>query len=100
MEELRRLKEMYLRELKEYAHKDSLSASARVEIHMMTDTIKNICKIEMYEQLKEEGDFYEPGESYADGKEEVRQIMQEAMDAAQEPQMREKIRQCMEQLER
>ena len=100
----------------------------------------------MYEQIKEEGDYYEPGESYAehsyrrdargrysrdgesnrrsaygrgsyesgdsyagesgrrrsyaDGKEEVRQIMQEAMDAAQEPQMREKIRQCMEQLER
>jgi hypothetical protein len=153
MEELHRIKEMLYRELKEYAHKNELSASARVDIHMLTDTLKNIYKIGMFETLGEGDASYEPGESYADrsgrrdargrysrddgshrgggsyagdsyargsydggsydggysgrrrrsyadGKEEVHQMMREAMEAAQDPEMREKIRQCMEQLEK
>ncbi len=156
MEELYKLKEMLLRELKEYAHKNELSASARVDVHMLTDTIKNICKILMLEELSEDDSSYEPGESYAgrssrrdargrysrdggssrnggsyggsyegggssrrggsygggysergrsrasysEGEEEVRRMMHEAMDTAQNPEMREKIRKCIEEMER
>lgn len=157
MEELYKLKEMLFRELKEYAHKNELSASARVDVHMLTDTIKNICKIMMLEELSEDDASYEPGESYAErsgrrdargrysrdggssrrggsngggsyegggssrrggsyaggfaergrsrgsyaeGEEEVKQMMREAMDTAQDPEMREKIRKCLEEMER
>ena len=66
MEELHRIKEMLCRELKEYARKNELSATARVDIHMLTDTLKNIYKIEMFEELGEGDASYEPGESYAE----------------------------------
>lgn len=151
MEELRKIREMLYRSLREYTSRDEIPPSARAEVHMITDTIKNTYKIEMYEQ-SEDGDAYESGESYGgysgrhyvrghysrdggsyegqpsrrggsyegqssrrggsyegqssrrrysydEGKEEVRKMLEEAMNTAQDGNTREKIRKCMEQIE-
>lgn len=80
MKEMHKLKEMLERELKEYANKGELSAGSLEVIHKITDTIKNIDKIEMLEEESEcserrgysrrggnwqaEGEY---GDSYEDG---------------------------------
>lgn len=50
MKDWHELKEMLCRELEEYARKGKMSAGDLETIHKLTDTIKNIDKIEMLEE--------------------------------------------------
>ena len=64
MESMHRIKEMLMKELKEYESKGKLSAGDLETIHKLTDTVKNIDKIEMLES----GEGYsEDGMSYDGG---------------------------------
>lgn len=65
MAEMHKLKEMLLKELREYERKGELSAGSLDVIHKITDTIKNIDKIEMLEEYGEGDESYEGGGSYA-----------------------------------
>lgn len=62
MREYHEIKEMLCKELKEYARKGELSAGSLDVLHKLTDTIKNIDKIEMLE-----GDGYSRRGSYDGG---------------------------------
>ena len=67
MKSLYELKEMLCYELDEIVKKGELSAGSLETVHKLTDTIKNIDKIEMLEEeggYSEEGS-YEGGGSYA-----------------------------------
>lgn len=67
---MHKLKEMLYAELEEYAERGELSASALETLHKITDTIKNIDKIEMLEDeggYSQDGEGYERGGSYARG---------------------------------
>lgn len=61
---LDRIKEMLYAELEEYAERGELSAGSLDVLHKLTDTIKNIDKIEM---LEEEGGYSREGGSYEGG---------------------------------
>lgn len=61
MEDMHKLKKLLERELEEYSHRDSLETFDLDVIHKLTDTIKNICKIEMLEV----GGYSEDGYSQA-----------------------------------
>lgn len=63
MKSLEKLKDMLCEELDKIGKKGELSAGMLETVHKLTDTIKNIDKIEMYEQYEEEG-----GNSYARGR--------------------------------
>ncbi len=58
MKDMHKLKEMLCEELYEYGRKGELSAGSLDVIHKLTDTIKNIAKIEM---LEEESGYSERG---------------------------------------
>lgn len=49
MEDMRKLKDMLCRELDEFTHRDSIESYDLDTIHKLTDTIKNLDKIEMLE---------------------------------------------------
>lgn len=49
MEHLHKIKDMLVRELEEFARKDSIESYDLDMIHKLTDTIKNIDKIDMLE---------------------------------------------------
>ena len=64
------LKEMLCEELETYAKKGELSAGSLEVIHKLTDTIKNIDKIEMLEEdggYSRDGGDWEARGSYGDG---------------------------------
>ena len=63
MKSLEKLKDMLCEELDKIGKKGELSAGMLETVHKLTDTIKNIDKIEMYEQYEEDG-----GSSYARGR--------------------------------
>lgn len=66
MRGLYELKEMLCRELEEIAKKQELSAGDLETVHKLTDTIKNIDKIEMLdEEYSESGYSRNGGNSYA-----------------------------------
>lgn len=66
---MHKIKEMLMKELKEYEKKEKLSAGDLETIHKLTDTVKNIDKIEMLEG----GEGYsEDGMSYDGGSWEAR----------------------------
>ena len=68
MEYMHKIKKMLCKELEEYGDKKSLSSADVEMIHKLTDTVKNLDKIEMFEG---EGDYSETypyqmgGSSYA-----------------------------------
>lgn len=69
MEYMNKIKKMLCKELKEYAEMEKLTASDLEMIHKLSDTIKNLDKIEM---LEDEGgysnhypDYDDRGSSYA-----------------------------------
>ena len=118
MKEYYEIKEMLCKELKEYAHKGELSAGSLDVIHKLTDTIKNIDKIEMLEESEYyDEDSYEGGGSYArgrgrnarrdsmgrysraDGKEHMAEKLREMMMEA-EGEEREAIRKCLKEIEK
>lgn len=71
MEYMHKIKNMLCEELEEYGKKKSLSASDVEMIHQLTDTVKNIDKIEMLEGddgYSEAYPYYMGGSSYARGR--------------------------------
>ena len=72
MNELYELKEMLMKELKEYGSKGELSAGTLDIVDKLTHTVKNLCKIiEEYEEAEYSGNYpymsYD-GRSYNDGR--------------------------------
>ena len=67
MHYLEELKEMLCKELEEIANKGELTAGSLETVHKLTDTIKNIDKIEMYEEYSEDN-YSEDGEWMGEGK--------------------------------
>lgn len=61
---MHKIKEMLMKELKEYEKKGNISMNSLDVIHKMTDTIKNIDKIEMLE----EGGYSEDGHYMGEGR--------------------------------
>ena len=123
---MHRLKEMLYEMLEEHADGERLTGSSLEMVHKITDTIKNIDKIEM---LEEEGGYsqdggssyarrrggmhyvrghysrdggvsYDRGYSRHDGKHHMMQRMEEMMQHAENDRQRDAIRRCMEQLEK
>lgn len=71
MEYMHKIKNMLCEELEEYGKKKSLSASDVEMIHKLTDTVKNLDKIEMLEGddgYSETYPYYMGGSSYARGR--------------------------------
>jgi hypothetical protein len=58
---------MLCKELEEIANKGELTAGSLETVHKLTDTIKNIDKIEMYEEYSEDG-YSEDGEWMGEGR--------------------------------
>lgn len=69
MEYIEKIKKMLCKELDEYAMKNKLSMADIDVIHKLTDTVKNLDKIEMLEQsddgYSETYPYYMGGSSYA-----------------------------------
>lgn len=68
MEYMHKIKKMLCKELEEYGDKKSLSSSDVEMIHKLTDTVKNLDKIEMLEGddgYSETYPYYMGGSSYA-----------------------------------
>lgn len=67
MEYMEKIKRMLCKELEEYGEQKSISASDVEMIHKLTDTIKNLDKIEMLEDDGYSGHYpmYDDGVSYA-----------------------------------
>ena len=67
MHYLEELKEMLCKELEEIANKGELTAGSLETVHKLTNSIKNIDKIEMYEEYSED-DYSEDGEWMGEGR--------------------------------
>lgn len=68
MEYMRKIKKMLCKELEDYGEHKSLTAADLEMIHKLTDTIKNLDKIEMLEDesgYSEGYPYYDNGSSYA-----------------------------------
>ena len=65
MEHLEKLKDTLCEELEMYAKKKNLSPSELGVVHMLTDTVKNIDKILMYEEYDEGGGYSRDGDGYS-----------------------------------
>lgn len=127
MEDMNKLKEMLKKELAQYARRGELSAGSIDAIHKLTDTIKNLDKIEMLEEYGEsdeshEGESYKRGRhyvkghysyggesyrggsyndnSYEGGKEHMIHKLREMMEEADTEKEREAFRKCIDQLSR
>ena len=71
MEYMHKIKKMLCKELEEYGDKKSLSSADVEMIHKLTDTVKNLDKIEMLEGddgYSEAYPYYMGGSSYARGR--------------------------------
>ena len=71
MEYMHKIKKMLCKELEEYGEKKSLSSADVEMIHKLTDTVKNLDKIEMLEGddgYSETYPYYMGGSSYARGR--------------------------------
>lgn len=125
MEYMDKLKDKICKELDEYASKPGMSSGDLEAIHKLSDTIKNLDKIEMLEDdgYSQAGDWdgrvsYARGSSYrgrkrdsmgrysrsgrysrADASEHMMMELEEAMNAASNDREREIIRRAMSQLE-
>lgn len=67
MHKMEELKYKLCKELDEYAEKQKMSAGDLEIVHKLSDTIKNLAKIEMLEEEGEGGSSYGGGSSYARG---------------------------------
>lgn len=123
MEYMYELKEKLCDELEKIARKNDMSAGDLEMAHKLTDTIKNIDKIDMLEDdgYSQAGDWddrvYDRGSSYrnqrrdsrgrysrrmysrGDAKDHMMEQMEMLMDQAGSEREREAIRRCMKQLE-
>lgn len=124
MEYMRKLENKLCQELEDISKQGNLSKTDYEEIHLLTDTVKNIYKIEALKGESSYGEYsrryrdhdYEDG--YGDGysrrrrdsrgrymngyshgeKEELMDMLESAMATAGSERDKEKIRRCMEQL--
>ena len=122
MKHLDALKDMLCEELEEITRKGELSAGDLDTAHKLTDTIKNIDKI----QMLEDGDYSRTGEweadmrgtygrgssyrgrrrdsmgrySRTDAREHMRSTLEDMMHDADDDKTREAIRRSMEQIDR
>lgn len=124
MEYMRKLENKLCQELEDISKQGNLSKTDYEEIHLLTDTVKNIYKIEAlkgessygeysrrYRDRDYEGEYgdgysrrrrdsrgrYMNGYSHGE-KEELMDMLESAMSAAGNERDKEKIRRCMEQL--
>ena len=68
MHELHELKEMLMEEVGKIAKKGELTAGSLETVDKLLNSIKNACKIEMYDEYTDGGDYSrESGMSYARG---------------------------------
>lgn len=119
MDALYDIRDMLCKELDEIARKGEMSAGDLEAVHKLTDTIKNIDKIERLEdgEYSRDGDWaadirgtYGRGNSYrrhrdsmgryarGDAKEHMREQLRDMMRGTDDDKTREAIRRCMEQL--
>ena len=124
MEYMRKLENKLCQELEDISKQGNLSKTDYEEIHLLTDTVKNIYKIEALKGESSYGEYsrryrardyegeYDDGYSrrrrdsrgrymngYSHGeKEELMDMLESAMSAAGSERDKEKIRRCMEQL--
>ena len=75
MHEFYELKEMLMEEVKKIAKKGELTAGSLETIDKLLNSIKNVCKIIMYDEYSDEGEYsqdggmsYRSGNSYARGR--------------------------------
>ena len=85
------ISEKLCRELDEIAKKPELGAGDLDIVHKLTGTMKNIYKIEMYEE--------DGGYSRTDARERMRSQMEDMMRDADDDRTREAIRRCMNELD-
>ena len=89
------LRNMLCDELDELARKGELGAGDREIAHKLTDTIKNIDKIEMYG-----GYGRVDGYSRDEGKAYMKEQLEGMMEDPEKPAEKEALRRCMEALKR
>lgn len=116
------IRDMLCKELDEIARKGEMSAGDLEAVHKLTDTIKNIDKIKMYEDggYSRGGDWeadmrgtYGRGSSYrgrrrdsmgrysrTDAREHMRDQLEDMMRDADDDRTRDAIHRCMETLEK
>ena len=122
MDAMDRLREMLCRELEEIAQKGDLGTGDLDIVHKLSDTIKNIDKIEMLEEsgYSRDGDWdanirssYGRGSSYAgrgmhyvrghysrmDSHDYIKHQLESLMREAQTDPAREAIRRCIDQMD-
>ena len=118
MENLYKMKELLERELDGYCKRGELSAGSLDVIHKITDTIKNIDKIEAMDERGYSGRYldddlrgYSRGSSYArrhyvrghysrdDGRETMRRQLRDMLDDADDDTIRSAIQRCMDAVE-
>lgn len=124
MKYLHELKEKLCKELDEIARKPEMGAGDLEIIHKLTDTIKNVDKINMLEEGEYSqayngygrgGDSYDRGNSYRRGRDSMGRFtrrysrddgssymvdqLEELMDQADNEQVKKAIRRAMEQIE-
>lgn len=120
MKALKEIKEMMCEELNGIAKKGELSAGSLETIHKLTDTIKNIDKIEALEGGSERGSYdggysnrhyvrghysrgmshdYSRGYSRGEPKDRLLDMLGKAMGEAETPQEKEAIERCLRQID-
>lgn len=122
MKSMYELRDMLCKELEEIARKGELGAGDLEIVHKLTDTIKNIDKIETLEDgYSRDGEWeadmrgrYGRGSSYArrgthyvrghysrtDAREHMRAQLEDVMRDADDDKVRDAIRRCVEQIDR
>lgn len=116
------IRDMLCKELEEISRKGEMSAGDLEAVHKLTDTIKNIDKIEMLEDdgYSRDGDWaadirgtYGRGSSYrgrrrdsmgrysrTDAREHIRNQLEDMMMGADDDRTREAIRRCLDTIEK
>ena len=100
MEYIEKIKKMLCKELDEYAMKSKLSMSDIDVIHKLTDTVKNLDKIEM---LEDDGGYSEERMDRRYSRDDAKDHMMSKLGAMMEdadPNEREILKDCMRKLER
>lgn len=90
---MHKLKKLFLEELKRYENEDEVTPEMLETVHLLTDTVKNICKIDKLMLEDEEG-----GYSRGEGKEGMVEYLEEMMMDAKSPKEKEAIRKCISEI--
>ena len=103
MEDMRKLKDMLCRELDEFSRRDSIESYDLDTIHKLTDTIKNLDKIEMledggYSQARGGGNRGGMRTYARDGRDDMVNRLEEMMSRAGSDRDREEIRRMIERM--